>query len=186
MLKEAEKYLQLIGKEYYKSFGKVAKVVGLTIESIGPEARLNDLCKIYLDKERVEYVSAEVVGFHDSHLILMPFDNVEGVGVRSDSDWNRELNAGQMHALLRSDSDHHDTEQLVEGLPYGICHAELMANFARHIRLGEPLIATGLDGLRQVELANAIALSGWLQEAVPNPCDSARYDAELQKRMDEE
>ncbi len=81
MLKEAEKYLQLIGKEYYKSFGKVAKVVGLTIESIGPEARLNDLCKIYLDKERVEYVSAEVVGFHDSHLILMPFDNVEGVGV---------------------------------------------------------------------------------------------------------
>lgn len=105
---------------------------------------------------------------------------------RSDSDWNRELNAGQMHALLRSDSDHHDTEQLVEGLPYGVCHAELMANFARHIRLGEPLIATGLDGLRQVELANAIALSGWLREAVPNPCDSARYDAELLQRMDEE
>ena len=67
--------------EYYKCFGKVAKVVGLTIESIGPEARLNDLCKIYLDKDRVDYVMAEVVGFRDSHLILMPFDNVEGVGV---------------------------------------------------------------------------------------------------------
>ncbi len=81
MLKEAEKYLQLIHGEYYKCFGKVAKVVGLTIESIGPEARLNDLCKIYLDKDRVDYVMAEVVGFRDSHLILMPFDNVEGVGV---------------------------------------------------------------------------------------------------------
>lgn len=81
MLKKAEKYLQLINGEYYKCFGKVAKVVGLTIESIGPEARLNDLCKIYLDKDRVEHVMAEVVGFRDSHLILMPFDNVEGVGV---------------------------------------------------------------------------------------------------------
>ena len=81
MLKEAEKYLQLINGEYYKCFGKVAKVVGLTIESIGPEARLNDLCKIYLDKDRVDHVMAEVVGFRDSHLILMPFDNVEGVGV---------------------------------------------------------------------------------------------------------
>lgn len=81
MLQQAEKYLQLIGGEYYKCFGKVAKVVGLTIESIGPEARLNDLCKIYLTKERTDYVMAEVVGFKDSHLILMPFDNVEGVGV---------------------------------------------------------------------------------------------------------
>ena len=37
-----------------------------------------------------------------------------------------------------------------------------------------------------MQLANAIALSGWLGEMVPNPCDSARYDAELQKRMDNE
>lgn len=81
MLEIAEKYLQLKNREYYKCFGKVAKVVGLTIESIGPEARLNDMCKIFIDSERNAYVMAEVVGFRDSHLILMPFDNVEGVGV---------------------------------------------------------------------------------------------------------
>lgn len=80
MLKTAEKYLQLINGEYYKCFGKVAKVVGLTIESVGPEARLNDLCKIFLDNDRSDFVTAEVVGFRDSHLILMPFDNVDGVG----------------------------------------------------------------------------------------------------------
>lgn len=79
MLKEAEKYLKLLDGQYYKCFGKVVKVVGLTIESVGPEARLNDLCKIYL--EETQYVIAEVVGFHDSHLILMPFEDVEGVGV---------------------------------------------------------------------------------------------------------
>ena len=73
----AQKYLQLKSGEYYKCFGKVDKVVGLTIESIGPKAKLNDLCMIFLDKERRDYVMSEVVGFKDSHIILMPFDNVE-------------------------------------------------------------------------------------------------------------
>ena len=36
MVKEAEKYLQLMDRQYYKSYGKVVKVVGLTIESVGP------------------------------------------------------------------------------------------------------------------------------------------------------
>ena len=81
MVKEAEKYLQLMDRQYYKSYGKVVKVVGLTIESIGPKARMGDLCKIYPEKDSEEYVIAEVVGFHDSQLILMPVDKVEGVGV---------------------------------------------------------------------------------------------------------
>ena len=76
MLEVAQKYLQLKSGEYYKCFGKVDKVVGLTIESIGPKAKLNDLCMIFLDKERRDYVMSEVVGFKDSHIILMPFDNV--------------------------------------------------------------------------------------------------------------
>ncbi|MBR2045929.1 MAG: flagellar protein export ATPase FliI [Agathobacter sp.] len=77
----AEKYLQLLDKQYYKSYGKVSKVVGLTVESLGPKARLNDLCKIYIDKDMTTHVMAEVVGFQDSRLILMPVDSVEGVGV---------------------------------------------------------------------------------------------------------
>ncbi len=81
MIKETEKYLQLLEKQFYKAYGKVTKVVGLTIESVGPKARLNDLCKIYVDKDMEHYVMAEVVGFHESRLILMPFDNTEGVGV---------------------------------------------------------------------------------------------------------
>ncbi len=81
MVQEAEKYLQLLDKQYYKSYGKVSKVVGLTVESLGPKARLNDLCKIYIDKDMKRHVMAEVVGFQDSRLILMPVDSVEGVGV---------------------------------------------------------------------------------------------------------
>ena len=104
---------------------------------------------------------------------------------RTEGQWNRELSMAQMEQYIHS-PDHHDTRILEKGLAYGLSHRAVMENFARHIRYGEPLIATGLDGLRQVELANAIALSGWLETTVPCPCDSSRYNAELQKRMDEE
>ena len=58
MVKEAEKYLQLMDRQYYKSYGKVVKVVGLTIESVGPKARMGDLCKIYPNEKEEEYVIA--------------------------------------------------------------------------------------------------------------------------------
>ena len=103
----------------------------------------------------------------------------------SEEGWNGTLSSAEMEKLSRTDG-HHDTEFFDEGLPYGISHAGIMENFARHIRLGEPLIATGLDGLRQVELANAIQLSGWVGEMISIPCDSERYDRELKKRMDAE
>ena len=78
---DLEKYQLLSDKTYYTCLGRVSKVVGLTIESIGPEAKLNDLCKIYRDREQKEYVMAEVVGFKDNRLLLMPFDSIEGLGV---------------------------------------------------------------------------------------------------------
>ncbi len=81
MTHEYDKYLQLAGKTYFNRLGKVVKIVGLTIESVGPEAKLNDLCRIILDGDRNMSVMAEVVGFRDKRLLLMPFDNVEGIGV---------------------------------------------------------------------------------------------------------
>ncbi len=42
---------------------------------------MNDLCRIYLDRDMQQFVMAEVVGFQDSRLILMPVDKVDGVGV---------------------------------------------------------------------------------------------------------
>ncbi len=75
------KYHSLTEQNYFNRFGKVAKVVGLTIESLGPDAKLNDLCRIVISREKHTYVMAEVVGFRDKHLLLMPFENVEGIGV---------------------------------------------------------------------------------------------------------
>lgn len=77
-----EKYGKLAERSYVSQLGKVAKVVGLTIESIGPDAKLNDLCLIKSDT-REEPVKAEVVGFRDDRVLLMPYDDVEGVSLGS-------------------------------------------------------------------------------------------------------
>ncbi|MCR4567160.1 MAG: flagellar protein export ATPase FliI [Pseudobutyrivibrio sp.] len=72
--------MQLTEKDYFKSLGKVVKVVGLTIESVGPEAKLRDLCEIIVEGSD-QRIKAEVVGFKDKRLLLMPYENVEGIGV---------------------------------------------------------------------------------------------------------
>ena len=79
---DMRKYDELLEKQYEKHFGKVVKVVGLTIESIGPDAKLNDMCYI-VPKNGGNRVKAEVVGFRDDRVLLMPYDNVEGVGLGS-------------------------------------------------------------------------------------------------------
>jgi flagellar protein export ATPase FliI len=79
--RQYQKYITLLDKNYFNRYGKVAKVVGLTIESLGPDAKLNDLCRIVIDREQGVFVMAEVVGFRDKHILLMPFESVEGIGV---------------------------------------------------------------------------------------------------------
>lgn len=81
MAYDFDKYLQLADRTYFKRMGKVVKIVGLTIESVGPDAKLNDLCRIIIDEDKNLSVMAEVVGFRDSRLLLMPFESVEGLGV---------------------------------------------------------------------------------------------------------
>ncbi len=76
-----DKYYQLADKNYYRHLGKVVKIVGLTIESVGPNAKLSDLCRIIVDKNRNISIMAEVVGFRDKRLLLMPYESVEGLGV---------------------------------------------------------------------------------------------------------
>ena len=46
MAVSVEKYYKLCEKSYEKQYGKVVKVVGLTVESIGPDVKLNDVCYI--------------------------------------------------------------------------------------------------------------------------------------------
>lgn len=57
--------------------GTVVRVIGSTVESAGPMVGLGELCGIHLRDGR--RVLAEVVGFRDDHVILMPMEHIEGV-----------------------------------------------------------------------------------------------------------
>ncbi|AJY76567.1 flagellar protein export ATPase FliI [Paenibacillus beijingensis] len=59
--------------------GKVTQVIGLTVESEGPDAGIGDVCLIYPSKG-AKPLKAEVVGFRDNRLILMPFGDLQSIG----------------------------------------------------------------------------------------------------------
>jgi len=59
--------------------GSVTRVIGLTIESKGPEANIGELCRIHTMKYDRE-IYAEVVGFKDNNVLLMPFGDMTGIG----------------------------------------------------------------------------------------------------------
>ena len=74
------KYLKVKNETLYKKLGKVVNVVGLTIESLGPDARLADMCHIIPADEGREPILAEVVGFKDAKTLLMPYESTDGIG----------------------------------------------------------------------------------------------------------
>lgn len=60
----------------YREFGRVAEVVGLVIEANGPQARIGDLCLVDAGDGSIP---AEVVGFRDERVLLMPLGELAGV-----------------------------------------------------------------------------------------------------------
>jgi len=74
-----EKYQKVLDEgSFVRRMGKVTKVVGLTIESEGPETHVGALCTI---KSRGRKgIMAEVVGFRDKNVLLMPIGDMSGIG----------------------------------------------------------------------------------------------------------
>ena len=64
-------------------------------------------------------------------------------------------------------------------------HTVVLRSFARHILYGEPLIAAGPEGLRSLELANAVWLSAHLNKPVTLPINRRAYDNFLAKKRRE-
>lgn len=78
-----EKYKNAADQNYFVRMGKVVNVVGLTIESAGPDAKLGDLCMIRPSSGDQPPAMAEVVGFKDRRTLLMPYGIVTGIGAGS-------------------------------------------------------------------------------------------------------
>ena len=63
--------------------GKVKQIVGLIIESSGPESSIGDLCYIK-SKQGADEIPAEVVGFKDGLTLLMALSKMEGISPGSE------------------------------------------------------------------------------------------------------
>lgn len=72
------KYKDIISEtDTVRLTGRVERVVGLTIESMGPAVKYGELCKIR--REKGDYLFAEVVGFNKNRVILMPIGDMKGI-----------------------------------------------------------------------------------------------------------
>ncbi|MDR3295267.1 MAG: flagellar protein export ATPase FliI [Clostridiales Family XIII bacterium] len=77
---DANKYLRKIrNAETFREFGKIEQVIGMMIESNGPECKIGDQCRIYNDRRLEKFIGAEVVGFRGSKVLLMPYEEPEGI-----------------------------------------------------------------------------------------------------------
>ena len=82
MLTHLKKYEKCIEEPLFKKMGKVVNVIGLTIESAGPDAKLGDICRIFPagGQDAGKPIMAEVVGFKGGMTQLMPYEVTDGIG----------------------------------------------------------------------------------------------------------
>jgi flagellum-specific ATP synthase len=75
-----EKYRKVINNSSFMRYqGRVSQVVGLTIESCGPAVNIGELCHIQNNKGK-DSIMAEVVGFKQDRVLLMPLGDMSGIG----------------------------------------------------------------------------------------------------------
>lgn len=66
----------------YSRMGKIHKIVGMTVESMGPSSNIGDVCTIMCEETK-QSTLAEVVGFKENKVLLMPYKEIEGIGYGS-------------------------------------------------------------------------------------------------------
>ncbi|MBD7983529.1 flagellar protein export ATPase FliI [Sporosarcina sp. Sa2YVA2] len=79
-MKKAEELIGYISKlNTFPKFGRVVRVVGLMIESQGPVSSVGDVCHIHLNNGKDSIILAEVVGFREEIVILMPYTSINDI-----------------------------------------------------------------------------------------------------------
>lgn len=63
----------------YRVKGKVKELTGLIVKAVVPNVRVGELCFIHIANQ-AKRIKAEVVGFKDNDVLLMPLGDLEGIG----------------------------------------------------------------------------------------------------------
>ncbi len=149
---DLSKYSGVLSKNFIRRLGRVSQVVGLTIESIGPDVRVGNICNIRANK-RAEPVVAEVVGFKDNKILLMPLGNMQGVGPGSiveatDTSLRVNVSDDLLGRVLNGIGEPMDDKPaLVGGTPFAVSNEP--PNPLTRKRIAEPLTmgVKAIDGM---------------------------------------
>ncbi len=80
----ADRYLDAIHDvDCMRQSGRVSQVIGVVIESNGPAMAVGETCWIRY-RRNADPVLAEVVGFRDNRVLIMPLGDLAGIGAGSD------------------------------------------------------------------------------------------------------
>jgi flagellum-specific ATP synthase len=91
---------RLAQMELIRINGRVVQVVGLVIESQGPDVQIGDLCEVRF-RNRDTILRAEVVGFKTDRVLLMPLGELSDIGPGCDVlSMGRPLGVNVSSALL--------------------------------------------------------------------------------------
>lgn len=138
---------------FYYQTGYVNQVIGLTIESIGPSVSIGTLCKIKTNKGDS---LAEVVGFKENKVLLMPFSDLKGVFpgckvIAMDESFEIKVGNGLLGRILNGYGEPIDGKSL-----FDVKHTYPVDNIAPHpLKRGRidtvmPLGIKAIDGLLTV------------------------------------
>lgn len=64
--------------ETFSLTGKIENIVGMSIEASGGHAAVGDICRVY-SGESGKQMTAEVVGFKNERILLMPYSDMNGI-----------------------------------------------------------------------------------------------------------
>jgi flagellum-specific ATP synthase len=138
--------LRLVDKaDPYQQVGLVDQVIGLVIESRGPAAKMADVCLIETGDPFTPTIPAEVVGFKEGRLLLMPLGEMGSL-----SSGARVINTGQP---FRVNVGHELRGRVLDGLGNPLDDRfEISRDLAYHVHSHAP------HPLRRREITDVISL----------------------------
>ena len=138
------RYEKCIEEPLFKKMGKVVNVIGLTIESAGPDAKLGDICRIFPPGGEGTSIMAEVVGFKGGMTQLMPYEVTDGIGSGSmveNTDVPLMVDGSRFEAIARypveaAPPDPLQREIIDEVLPLGVKAVDGLLTIGKGQRIG--------------------------------------------------
>lgn len=68
--------------DFNTCLGKIEQIVGMTVEATGLDCNIGDVCNISIGSDGKE-IPSEVVGFKNNKVLLMPYEDIDGIGSTS-------------------------------------------------------------------------------------------------------